>query len=63
MSNNSYTAWVSNNQSASVSVANGKKFTSVSAAASASRREFGKGWTVHIITDMGEEVKTFTIRK
>ena len=63
-----YTAYAMNDQGAAVNVGidmdnagGGKRFTSIKAAAATARRELGKGWTVYIITDGGQEVETFTV--
>jgi hypothetical protein len=73
---NLYTAWVSNSSGANTDVHNGgSKFTSIREAADSARRQFGPGWTVHIVKvwvdgdgssynpEYNEEVKTFTIRQ
>ena len=46
-----YTAWAQNSSGASTDVPNGSgnEFTSIRAAADAARRQFGSGWTIHIV--------------
>jgi hypothetical protein len=75
MAKNLYKAWVSNSSGATTDVPNyGNKFTSIREAENSARRQFGSGWTVHIVKlwldgdgssyneDANEEIKTFTIR-
>jgi hypothetical protein len=72
---NLYYAWVGNDQGASTRVGgNGERFTSIREAENAARREFGSGWTVHVMriwidgdgkswnNEYEDEVKTFRIR-
>ena len=64
-----YTITATNNQGAVTSAGidfdhpnGGKKFTSISAAIKAARRELGKGWRVIIKNQDGITVKEFTTR-
>lgn len=64
-----YTITATNNQGATTLAGidfdhpnGGKKFTSISAAIKAARKELGKGWFVTIQNQDGITVKEFTIR-
>lgn len=66
-----YYAWASNDQGASIDVAQKDRFSSLRATENAARSELGSGWTVHVMGiqhdgDNGwfppSEIKTFRIR-
>ena len=60
---NIYKAYAINKAGASCDVGDGMSFSSIKQAAETARREFDRGWEIHIIDNTtGEEIKSFKIR-